>query len=65
MTTGPDKCIRCDSALQIVRVEFSLTGARLITLCPSCTIAKADGPAEADPPTQHVERSLDAHTLSV
>ena len=67
MTTGPDKCFRCGSALQIVRVTFSLTGAHLVTLCPSCANAKADGSAdvEADPPTQHVDRSLDVHTLSV
>lgn len=54
MTTGSDKCLRCDSALRIVSVKFGFTGARLVTLCPDCTLAKVDSSvdAEAEPATE-------------
>ncbi len=65
MTTVPDNCHRCGASLRIVRVKFSLTGARLITLCPDCALTKADGPLDVkgDPAAQHALQPSSTHPL--
>ena len=38
-----DICPHCNLAFGIVRVRFGLTGARLLSACPNCGLAQADG----------------------
>jgi hypothetical protein len=37
-----DRCPNCEIGFSILRVRFSLTGTRLLSVCPNCALIQAD-----------------------
>ena len=37
-----DRCPHCEVVFSILRVQFSLVGTRLLSVCPNCALVKAD-----------------------
>jgi hypothetical protein len=37
-----DRCPHCDVVFSILRVQFSLVGTRLLSVCPTCALVQAD-----------------------